>query len=154
MSKLKDLVPGIKEDNIPKKGTNVDELEMGIKVEMEHVATFKKIEEYYMKNKQMPSEKQMAEWVTRDHLKEFNDYYTRLKKMEGSQGLKESQVGDLYIQIGEAIEKMEGECEELAKLLRTPEPGRISKEFREIENIRSSILALKELFGDGYDFNM
>ena len=111
MSKLKDLVPGIKEDNIPKKGTNVDELEMGIKVEMEHVATFKKIEEYYMKNKEMPSEKQMAEWVTRDHLKEFNDYYTRLKKMEGSQGLKESQVGDLYIQIGEAIEKMESNPE-------------------------------------------
>jgi hypothetical protein len=82
MSKLKDLVPGIKEDNLPQRGVNVYELQKGIKVEMEHMDTFKRIEEYYIKYKQMPTVEQMSGWVARDHLKEFDDYYTRLEKME------------------------------------------------------------------------
>ena len=150
MSKLKDLVPGIKEDNIPKKGTNVDELEMGIKVEMEHVATFKKIEEYYMKNKEMPSEKQMAEWVTRDHLKEFNDYYTRLKKMEGSQGLKESKVGDTYIEIGETVEAIDAAFYKLVELTKIMRSNRVN---RNLGMMRNTIDTLKKEFSESYDFD-
>lgn len=58
------------------------ELEMGIKVEMEHVGTMDKIEKYLRKNNKMPSKQTIAEWIASDHLEEMPDYYTKLKAME------------------------------------------------------------------------
>lgn len=48
------------------------ELEMGIKVEMEHTTN-----------------KKLAERIAKDHLSEIPDYYTRLKKMEKEAGIKD-----------------------------------------------------------------
>jgi len=145
MTKLKDMIPGGKSDNMTlsqiakKHGVSLSdiqkEFEMGMKVESEHSDNIEKKKE-----------------VTMDHLFDNPKYYTKLKGAGLADELDESQVGELYVQIGEAIEKMDSGCEELAKLLKTPGGGP-SQEFREIENIRSSILALKNLFGDGYNFN-
>jgi hypothetical protein len=49
-----------------------NELKMGIKVEMEHT-----------------DDPVMAERISKDHLAEISDYYTRLKKMEEDAGVKE-----------------------------------------------------------------
>ena len=135
--KLEDLIPGRKADNIPDTEFDANELAMGIKVEMEHTDD--------------PAE---SKRIAKEHLLEDPKYYTKLDTAGLADELEESQVGDLYIQIGEAIETIESGCEELAKVLRTPDPNNISQEFREIENIRSSILKLKEMYSDGYDFNM
>lgn len=55
------------------KGTyDQKELEMGIKVEMEHT-----------------TDPLMAERIAKDHLAEIKDYYTRLKKMEAEAGIKD-----------------------------------------------------------------
>lgn len=55
------------------KGTyDQKELEMGIKVEMEHT-----------------SDPVLAERIAKDHLAEIKDYYTRLKKMEAEAGIKD-----------------------------------------------------------------
>lgn len=68
---LQNLVKG-KNNSIVLKHTDVsdseydeDELEMGIKVELEHT-----------------DDKDIAKEIAKDHLSEFPDYYTRLKKME------------------------------------------------------------------------
>jgi len=66
LHKQADMIPGGKAD----KQTDADfpkaQLAMGQKVEMEHTDDPKKAQE-----------------IARDHLSEFKDYYTRLKKMEG-----------------------------------------------------------------------
>lgn len=49
-----------------------DELEMGIKVEMEHT-----------------HDRLIAEKIAKDHLAEIKDYYTRLKKMEKDAGIRD-----------------------------------------------------------------
>lgn len=54
-----------KHDNVPDTEFDRDELEAGINVEMEHT-----------------DNKFVAKMITKDHLSEFPDYYTRLKKME------------------------------------------------------------------------
>ena len=58
-------VPGGLADN--KKDTDFDskELEMGISVELEHT-----------------SDKELSKDIAKDHLEEFPNYYTELKKME------------------------------------------------------------------------
>jgi len=56
------------------------ELAMGIKVEQEHLTAIGKIKDYHQKEGKFPSNKMIAEWIARDHLKEYKDYYTRLKK--------------------------------------------------------------------------
>ena len=64
-------------DDIAKKhGVSVEQIEkqieMGIKVEMEHVDS-----------------RELAAEIARDHLDEIPDYYTRLKKMEKGAGIEE-----------------------------------------------------------------
>ena len=54
----------------------------GIKVEMEHLDTFKKIEEYVEEHKKFPPNKLMAKWIAVDHLKESEIYYDLLEEME------------------------------------------------------------------------
>jgi hypothetical protein len=54
-----------KHDFAPDSDFNKKELNMGIKVEMEHT-----------------DNKIIAKLIAKDHLKEVKDYYTRLKKME------------------------------------------------------------------------
>lgn len=51
---------------------NPKELEMGIKVEMEHT-----------------SDPMLSEKIAKDHIVEIKDYYTRLKKMEAEAGIKD-----------------------------------------------------------------
>lgn len=53
-----------------------DELQEGIKVEMEHAETIAKIRDKKL------SVKEAAKLIAIDHLKEFPDYYTRLEKIE------------------------------------------------------------------------
>lgn len=49
------------------------ELEMGIKIEKEHTATWKKI-----KAGKITTLEEMAESIATDHLNEHKDYYTKL----------------------------------------------------------------------------
>jgi len=63
--KPKDQIPGGLADKGPPKDLDPKELEMGIKVEMEHT-----------------DDKSKAREIALDHLTEIPDYYTRLKKME------------------------------------------------------------------------
>jgi len=65
----------VKKVHSPKKQFN-SELQMGIKVEMEHT-----------------TDKRIAEKIARDHLKEFPDYYTRLARMEkeGKEALRKKE---------------------------------------------------------------
>lgn len=67
----KDLIPGGKADDKPTSKYSKKELAMGKKVEMEHV-----------------DDKPRATEISKDHLEEIPDYYTRLKKMEESAGVK------------------------------------------------------------------
>jgi len=62
-----------KEKGVTEKDVDANELKMGIKVEMEHT-----------------DDPIMASRIAIDHLAEIDDYYTRLKKMEGEAGIKES----------------------------------------------------------------
>lgn len=65
--------------------------------------------------------------------------------------LKESAVGDLYIEIGETIEEMETLHTKLVKLIH--KVG--IKEANSINsNLRNQIVKLKNLFGDSYDFKL
>jgi hypothetical protein len=58
------LKGGLADDNHPS-DFDQKELEMGIKIEMEHT-----------------NDRNKAQEIAMDHLKEIPDYYTRLKKME------------------------------------------------------------------------
>ena len=58
-----------------------NELKAGIKVEHEHKPTYKKIRDFYEKNKQWPDEKVVYQWIAEDHLEEHKDYYTKLLSM-------------------------------------------------------------------------
>ncbi len=64
--KFFDAGKSVKED-VTEDGVDPDQLEMGMKVEMEHTDC-----------------EEVAKKITLDHLAEFPDYYTRLKKMEDS----------------------------------------------------------------------
>ncbi len=79
---LKEFVEEQKNKYIVDKKEVIDELESGIKVEKEHLPTFKKIKEFYEKNKTWPEEKIVYKWIAEDHLKEHKDYYTKLLSME------------------------------------------------------------------------
>jgi len=57
--------PGTGGRDLPDSSFDKDQLEMGIEVEMEHT-----------------DDKEEAKKIAKDHLVEFSDYYTRLKKME------------------------------------------------------------------------
>jgi hypothetical protein len=69
------------------KKENSSELEMGIKIESEHLDVYEDLENW-LKNtfkdyKSMPwSKKEFYEKIAKAHLKELPDYYTRLAKME------------------------------------------------------------------------
>jgi sulfur relay (sulfurtransferase) DsrC/TusE family protein len=58
------------------------ELEMGTKVEEEHADTIEWLKDYYEKYKTWPPDEEVFKNIAKDHLEEFKDYYTRLKKME------------------------------------------------------------------------
>ena len=67
------------------KSSKETELEMGIKVEKEHLDIYREIESLLKKNDiSIPwTEDEFAEKVAKAHLKEMENYYTELKKMEG-----------------------------------------------------------------------
>lgn len=75
----KDIVPGGKSEGKPDSDFDPKQIEMGIKVEMEHT-----------------DDKDLAKEIAKDHLTEFPDYYTRLKKMEDEakkdEGKKKAEV--------------------------------------------------------------
>lgn len=79
-----DLVPGGRADKKPDADFSPEQLAMGKKVEMEHT-----------------DDPRLADEIARDHLTEFPDYYSRLKKMEdaakGSEGKsKEGSWKDIF----------------------------------------------------------
>ncbi|TRZ80205.1 hypothetical protein D4R86_04710 [bacterium] len=62
---------------------NIDpkELDMGMKVEREHMDVYNEINKIL--GEDMPwTKEEFCEKIARAHLKELKDYYTRLKKME------------------------------------------------------------------------
>ena len=67
-----------------------DQLEMGIKVEMEHADTIRWLAKKlgpgpgYDEKAMEDLVKEAATKIAQDHLKELPDYYSRLKKMEAS----------------------------------------------------------------------
>jgi hypothetical protein len=61
----KELKTAQKHDHVPDSAFNPKQLAMGIKVEKEHT-----------------DDPEKAKEISKDHLAEFPDYYTRLKKME------------------------------------------------------------------------
>ncbi len=60
----------------------IQQLAAGIKVEQEHKPTYNKIKKYVDSKGKMPSMYQFARWTAMDHLKESDDYYEELDKME------------------------------------------------------------------------
>ena len=74
---------------------------------------------------------------------------SELKKLIKEELLKESRVGDMYIEIGETVEEMELLHVKLAKLI--SKSG--MKEANSVNSdLRHQITKLKNIFGDSYDF--
>lgn len=75
----------------------LSQLELGTKIEMEHVETIKKIIKD-IKSKKQKLPKEYAKEIAKDHLKELKDYYSRLQEME-KQGketkIKKSEFSDI-----------------------------------------------------------
>lgn len=74
----------IKRFNENKQEFDPKELEIGIKVEMEHNDIWDRLDDYFGSfNISMPfDEKEFYELIAKAHLRELPDYYTRLKIME------------------------------------------------------------------------
>lgn len=74
----------IKRFNENKQEFDPKELEMGIKVEMEHNDIWNRLDDYFQSfNISMPfDEEEFYKMIAKSHLKELPDYYTRLKIME------------------------------------------------------------------------
>ena len=77
----KDMIPGGKAEGKTDKDFPRDQMAMGQKIEMEHVR---------------PGEQAKAREIARDHLTEFPDYYSRLKKMESEAKEKKAGADDTY----------------------------------------------------------
>lgn len=54
----------------------------GAMVEKEHMSTYKWLEDYIIKNKDLPDPMEFFTHIAIDHLKETKDYYKILKKMK------------------------------------------------------------------------
>lgn len=61
---------------------DADQVKQGIEVEYEHKPTFRWLRDYILKNGTFPPIEAFAQNISKDHLKEIPDYYTRLAKME------------------------------------------------------------------------
>jgi len=57
-----------------------NELKMGMKVESEHKKTVKFIKDFFKEHKKFPTNAQIYESISNDHLLEDKKYYTKLKK--------------------------------------------------------------------------
>ena len=62
---IKERIPGGRAEGVPVSDFNKKDLETGINIEKEHT-----------------SDPETAEEISKDHLSEFKNYYTELKKME------------------------------------------------------------------------
>jgi hypothetical protein len=78
----------------------IDELAEGIKIEHEHKPTYDKISKYYEHMGKMPPEETVYEWIAKDHLAEFKQYYTYLIAMEEEMKAKMESKKDL-LKVGE-----------------------------------------------------
>ena len=152
MPKLKDMIPGGKADDMTlakiakKHGVNLSEIEkefkMGMKVEREHSDNPEKKKE-----------------VTMDHLFDTPKYYTKLKAAGLADELDESQVSNMYIEIGEIIENMENEYKKLKPILHNmikDKNGMINHtrlESMYLSEIEAGLKGLKKVFSQYYDFN-
>lgn len=58
----------------------MNQLTAGIKIEGEHKKTVKFIKGYFNKYKKFPSDKQIFTSISKDHLREHKNYYTKLKQ--------------------------------------------------------------------------
>jgi ssDNA-binding Zn-finger/Zn-ribbon topoisomerase 1 len=81
---------------------------MGVHAEQEHTETYKKIYDHEITPEEAPL------YVAVDHLKEMDDYYTRLAQMEGmkdggkiAQVMREFKEGDLKSSSGEKVTDVE-----------------------------------------------
>lgn len=79
LSKHKDIDSLLKKSE---KEYDPNELSMGIEVEKEHLPTYNWIKNYYDEHGKLPDEMDVYESIAKDHLNEYEDYYTRLKKVE------------------------------------------------------------------------
>lgn len=84
------------------------ELKMGVHAEQEHTETYQKIYDHEITPEEAPL------YVAVDHLKEMDDYYTRLAQMEGmkeggkiAQVMREFKEGDLKSSSGEKVTDVE-----------------------------------------------
>jgi len=59
-----------------------EQIVKGIRIEMEHIPTIKRIKEYYGEYKKFPKNEEIAEWIAYDHIKENEKYYDALETME------------------------------------------------------------------------
>jgi len=144
MTKLKDMIPGGKSDNMTlsqiakKHGVSLSdiqkEFEMGMKVESEHSDNIEKKKE-----------------VTMDHLFDNPKYYTKLKGAGLADELDESKVGDMYIEIGEAIERIEEDTRIVQSFLVTYTDEKSL--VLETIHIEKAILKLKKYFSQSYNFD-
>lgn len=58
------------------------EFKKGIKVESEHKKTYNFLRNYCQRNRGLPRRKIFYGSIARDHLEEFDNYYSELDKME------------------------------------------------------------------------
>ena len=66
-----------------------NELKIGKKIETEHKPTYDFIKDYFKKYRTFPPEELVYENISKNHLDEVPDYYTRLLKMEKEAGKRD-----------------------------------------------------------------
>jgi hypothetical protein len=56
------------------------QLKIGKRIEKEHLPFWRRIKAFKELTGKCPTDKQFVEGIAKDHLKEYPDYYSRLKK--------------------------------------------------------------------------
>jgi len=139
---------GGKGDATDPKSVDQKELAVGMKVEREHTDSDEKAKE-----------------ITIDHLTENPKYYSELvasgivdekealdlaKKLGiGQNKIKESAIGDMYIELGESIEDLDRSLHKVKDICKKM---RYTKAVPTLNKLKHDVLDLKKMFGDSYDF--
>lgn len=90
------------------------ELGKGIKTELEHKKTFAYIRRYGLEhNGEFPSDEQIAKRIAEDHLKEDEDYYTKLQEVEQKDVAQKKEVASANRDSKTIVKDVEGYIDEM-----------------------------------------
>ena len=123
----------------------MNELNEGARIESEHSATYKFIQNYLKEHGKLPPEEEVYKNIAKDHIDEIKDYYTRLKKMEqeAKVSMKKSFINiydNLYVKFSKA--KKSANEKKIEFVMKEFADGKIyykGKMLKEFELIRYSL---------------